>query len=388
MRDYEEVSNTFVSKETEPQVEVGDIKQPDFYPQLKLKRWGNEVNFSLRLLDTLDGEAAVSVFGESVKWKKPHIEARFYAIGWGIDNGSFEFEIQFPRRPASDQLRFSVQSKGLDFFYQPELTQAEIDEGGYRPDNVVGSYAVYHKTRTNVHRNQADAVKYKAGKAFHIYRPKLIDAAGNEIWANLDISDGILTITMDAAWLDNAVYPVVVDPNFGYETSGGSNTTYGYNQLHGSVFNSPTDVDTASSLTFYTAGAITTINCKGVIVLHSSLVIISNGVGNGVSCPTTPGWRTSTMGTPPSLSGSTDYVLMWIDDGGGATWGVIQYWDTGDTDQGHHDTSNNYGTPTDPTDATHDTKKFSVYCTYVAAAGGSGERSGGRGIGRGIERGA
>ena len=37
--------------------EIGDVKQQEFYPQIKLGRWGNsendnEVNFSIRLKDT------------------------------------------------------------------------------------------------------------------------------------------------------------------------------------------------------------------------------------------------------------------------------------------------------------------------------------------------
>jgi hypothetical protein len=31
-------------------LEVGDSKQPEFHPQLKLMRWDNEVNLSVRLI--------------------------------------------------------------------------------------------------------------------------------------------------------------------------------------------------------------------------------------------------------------------------------------------------------------------------------------------------
>ncbi|KKL52074.1 hypothetical protein LCGC14_2289150 [marine sediment metagenome] len=33
------------------EIEIGDSKQPDFYPQVKIQRWDNEVNASFRLLD-------------------------------------------------------------------------------------------------------------------------------------------------------------------------------------------------------------------------------------------------------------------------------------------------------------------------------------------------
>ena len=32
------------------EVEIGDSKQPDFYPQFKVMRWDNECNFSARLV--------------------------------------------------------------------------------------------------------------------------------------------------------------------------------------------------------------------------------------------------------------------------------------------------------------------------------------------------
>jgi len=52
---YTVVSNSFacVSKDDPKdkiQVEIGDTKQVDFHPQVKLMRWDNEVNFSARLI--------------------------------------------------------------------------------------------------------------------------------------------------------------------------------------------------------------------------------------------------------------------------------------------------------------------------------------------------
>lgn len=49
---YTLADNTFTAKEKSfAAVEVGDAKQPDnFYPQVKIMRWDNEVNFSARLV--------------------------------------------------------------------------------------------------------------------------------------------------------------------------------------------------------------------------------------------------------------------------------------------------------------------------------------------------
>jgi hypothetical protein len=111
--------------------------------------------------------------------------------------------------------------KGLVAYYQPPLTEEDIKAGHVRPDRVVGSYAIYHEQPQATY---VDGKNYRSGKAFHLYRPELIDANGQRTWAEqkLDTDAGTLTITMDREWLDRAVYPVVVDPTLGYTTQGGS----------------------------------------------------------------------------------------------------------------------------------------------------------------------
>jgi hypothetical protein len=109
---------------------------------------------------------------------------------------------------------------------QPELTPEEIAEGTDRPENVVGSYAVYHKTKRDHVIGQTN---YATGKAFHIYRPKVWDADGNEIWAELSYADGTLSVTVPQSFLDSAVYPVRVDPTFGYTSLGATGNNIGTN---------------------------------------------------------------------------------------------------------------------------------------------------------------
>jgi hypothetical protein len=360
--DYDFSANTFISKDKEPEVEVGDIKQADFQPQVKIKRWGNEANFSIRLLDTAPGPASVTVDKEKVVWAKGDREARFYAQGFGMDNGAFELEVILLAKPTSNVITFSIQSKLLKFYHQSPLTAEEIASGHSRPESVVGSYAVYHATKENAHPSKAEADKYKAGKAFHIYRPRVTDALGAQVWADLNIAGGMLTITIDQRWLDAAVYPVVIDPNFGYETAGSSTTAQGVNWMIGALFTSPGDAATGNSLTF-SADTGVSANGKGVIVAHGDSTILTNGVGDAVAISASKDWNTSTFGTDPTLSGSTAYVLLFVFD---ASWRV--YYDSGDTDQGHFDGSNSYASPTDPS-LSHLNNKYSIYCTYTAAGG-------------------
>lgn len=207
------------------EIEIGDSKQPDFKPQAKISRWFNEVNFSLRAQE--HPEAVVRTEGNLIKYITPDYEVHQYELDPGEigEDGGLEFEWVLPTKPASNVLTATIQTKELDFFYQPALTQEEIDEGADRPENVVGSYAVYHKTKGGM--NRADGMEYKTGKAFHIYRPKVTDKKGKETWAelNIDETSGVLSVTVPQEFLDKAVYPVIVDPTFGYTTKGGTSST-------------------------------------------------------------------------------------------------------------------------------------------------------------------
>lgn len=366
--EYDVLSNTFVSKHKEPEVEVGDIMQVDFEPQVKIKRWGNEANFSIRLVDTAPGKAAVTVDKEKVVWAKGDREAHFYAQGFGMDNGAFELEVILLTKPATNVVTFSIQSKLLKFFYQPPLTAQELLDGAGQPDNAIGSYAVYHAAKENVHPSQAEADKYKAGKAFHIFRPRVTDALGSQIWGKLNIDEaaGELTITIDQAWLDTAAYPVSIDPNFGYETKGTVSAASIENVASGSVFTISED-GTGDSIT---AGLASTngLKVKAGVYLHSDSSFVTNGAATErtitIDAFPTITWETFTFASSPSLTGSTAYVLtVFGEDGAG---GSFLAYDAGDVDQGHADGEIYNGFP-DPATFSHTDRKYSVYCTYTAS---------------------
>lgn len=207
------------------EIELGDSKQPDFKPQFKVMRWDNEVNFSMRAVE--DPTATVETVDGTVKYKAKDYEVHQYEKPVDEDGG-FEFEWVLPKKPKSNVLTATIQTKELDFFYQPALTEQEIANGAQRPDNVVGSYAVYHKTKGGM--NDSAGMEYKTGKAFHIYRPEAVDATGARTWCelNVDVDAGVLIVTVPQKFLDTAVYPVVVDPTFGYTSSGASSQNVAY----------------------------------------------------------------------------------------------------------------------------------------------------------------
>jgi hypothetical protein len=348
---------------------VGDTKDLSvFQPQIKIMRWDNEVNLSVRLKDNETGLSDISFDKDKILWSKGNITSRFYDIAPNTEHpeGAYEFEIIIKEKPLTNKIEFTLNTKGLDFFYQPELTQEEIKQGFSRPENVVGSYAVYVSDQKI---NYVGGKEYKVGKVGHIYRPKIEDEKGNWVWGELLIKDDILSVTIPQDFLDKAVYPVrhAAGLTFGYETLGANYGYAGANIIEGSKFTAPANVGTVQKLTIggynSTGGSI---NAKGIIVLDSSLVIVANGVGGAGSFPAyTTAWRDSTFSSNPTLSASTAYDLSATT----AVSGHYLVYDNGDENQGLYDSTNSYTTPTNPTDATRNVRKYSIYATYTAGAG-------------------
>ena len=80
---YQIADNTFFTTPQENpkdlvELEIGDAKQVDFLPQVKLKRWDNEVNFSIRLKNDDYTTAVVSAEADKIKWVNGNINANFY----------------------------------------------------------------------------------------------------------------------------------------------------------------------------------------------------------------------------------------------------------------------------------------------------------------------
>ena len=359
-------------------VEIGDRKSAHFKPHLKLNRWGGECFIKVGL-PTAEKITPIVKAGR-VQWRGQKVETHFYPLEprtvivkdkEGRDRqftqnelGGFEFEIILKEKPATNQVVLNIETHGLKFYYQPPLTEKEIAGGAVRPDNGVGSYAVYHATRTPFHRSKADAEKYKCGKAFHIYRPKITDAEGNWAWGqlSLDKKTATLTITIRQDFLDKAIYPVSVDPTLGYTTAGAIWTTAATNQAIGSqietVASSGGDIEKVS---FYGRGSYGTINGKG-FVTDSALAILTNGVTPSAEITDTGQWWDLPYTTKPVVSeGNTFYPFVVFD-------GFFDYYyDNGSGDNSWFDASNSYSSPSDPTDAESMEAKYSIYCYYEEA---------------------
>jgi len=254
-------------------IEVGN--EENFKPKVKVSRW-DEVDFSLELLDGESGNAKLETEGDKIKWSKGDKTARFYDLtSEEYPEGAFEFDIELKKKPKTNKIEFSLNTKGVEFFYQPALTQAEIDEGAQRPENVVGSYAVYASENKT---NYVGGKEYKVGKIGHIYRPKIYDANGQSVWGVLNITGNILSVEIPQAFLDSAAYPVVVDPTFGYTTKGASQTGFGgaRGNVASSSLHTATTGDTITGYSCYCyageEGYFGTINIEAYTVSSGAMV--------------------------------------------------------------------------------------------------------------------
>jgi hypothetical protein len=339
-------------------VEVGDLLQDDFYPQLKVKAWDNESNFSVRLDTSISGSDFELNDDGSVSWYSPYgdvIGTFYYYTSEEIENGGYEFELDLYDKPSSRTIPFTIRSKELDFFYQPPLTQEEIDDGNERPENVVGSYAVYHSSKSNN--------EYKTGKAFHIFRPWAQDKNGWKVWCelNIDVVNQTLTITLPEDFYNDAVYPVKVDPNYGYTTVGTSTSASSANRAYFAKATVGTGT-TNNIYAFYVRGykASANVNTKSAVwaVSGSTLVDRSTNVVRAISS-TSSSWYSQSPTTRPQpvLSASTAYYFGFVVEATGATF----LYDAGSAGDGGY-SSNNYSTPTNLGSISNSTYKFSTYC--------------------------
>jgi len=380
-------NNTFIhnvkkDKKDRLQVEIGDIKQEDFYPQVKIKRWDNEVNFSVRLIDDELENPSIITKDNYIVWKKSKKEIKFYDLPVSeiYPEGGYEFEITLKEKPIKNTVEFTLQTKEIEVFYQPPLNEEILEEEQYatetdiynnngniishRDENVVGSYAVYYK---NSPKNVVGGKEYRAGKAFHIYRPRIEDAVGNWVWGNLsvDINNNKLIVTIPQEFLNNAVYPVThaAGLTFGYTTKGATTAeiSNGYVRASKILLSEQGEL---SSLAWY----IKNVNVGGTPYVKHALYSDASGTPNTLL-------STSNLINVLNIDGwveLTATVLLnlgnyWIVNNQ-STGRRNLYWDTGLSQQSLYKTISYTSYPSNPfgTVGGYFDYVFSAYATYTA----------------------
>jgi hypothetical protein len=198
-------------------------------PSWRIRRWGRD---ALRFCPVPHDRFAVRGNSRRLLYRGER-ESHCFTI---LDGNRFEYDVILKRKPESNTVVLFLEGwEGFDFLRQPDR---------FGPEPLRGSYAVYKKEPV------LNSAKYHVGtgKFCHIYRPKIIDNRGREVWGGLRIDRGILTITIPEKWLGEAAYPVVVDPVIGSNTIGAYRTfpyidKYNYELYMRDLARYPNDTD-------------------------------------------------------------------------------------------------------------------------------------------------
>jgi len=352
------------------EVEIGDTKEPTkFMPQVKIKRWDNEVNFSVRLNEPDLLNKTPTTEKEKIVIKGDKKEAYLYDIPISEEHpeGGFEFEVVLKEKPTSNKIEFSIEDKDVEYFYQPELTQEEIDNGCKRPENVIGSYAVYAKSNKV---NYVGGKEYKVGKVGHIFRPKIIDSAGTEVWGELHIENGILSVTIPQEFLDKAVYPIrhAAGLTFGNTSSGTARTTSD-DYIRASRYTGPSGSNEITEMKASVDSGSTASDFQAGIYLDSDDTLVDH-TEEVTNVATGKRWISLTFSSNPTGITDVYYLLsFWC---GPDFFKPEQYYDlvsnTGWT-KGLTYSVDNWPSPISWDSERATSIKISLYCIYTASAG-------------------
>jgi len=200
---------------------------------------------------------------------------------------------------------------GSQMLFQPPLTSKELDGEGpigpsYRPPLVIGSFAIYGPS-------DGGTGHYDFGKLGHLYRPFLIDLAGEWTWCDWFLEAGKLWALLPLPWLQSMTrkWPVVLDPTFGHDSSGGTGTSFDKDLLWYMIAETtPASNGTTDSMEFYTTTAADTFR----LALYNNTAE-PNSARLGQTAEITSSlnaWSGGAMAGVAVTTGTTYRLALWI----------------------------------------------------------------------------
>ena len=342
-------------------------------PKVEINKWNGEANLTI-LYDGVISDGLLKEGTTKMEWTDTEESVLAYPIKIDgevyqdiksgeilTDYDGFEFEVILKSIPSTNIVDFRFEGwENYDFYFQPRLTKQEIQEGAYRPENVINSFAIYSKGKRDYIKGN---INYGTGKIGHIYRLKAIDSNNNSVWIdNVNYTNGVLRAIVDQTWLNNAVYPVTIDPTFGYTTEGASTqTALAANDMYALTATATANTTIENLTIMHSVGGGA---WKGVISTdETGPTIITNGVGESdTNLENT--WTNSTFSTQPTVVEGTSYLLGWISSLQGG-W----HYDAGASGSSYRDTSNSYTTPADWGSRSARSEIISIYAVYSDGGG-------------------
>lgn len=239
------------------EVIIGNTDSPSkLTPQVEFTKWNKECSLKIICPPEICSPVVSAVAGGELAFDSS--KTGFYFKTVEDDNNIFKFGLLLYDIPPDDlvaeidgeehyQWEFKLEGwEDYDFFYQPPLTEeyrvgedyyghvitsvsatevyCEDKRVVYRPDSIVGSYAIYHKTKKD---NQ-----YQTGKFGHDHRPRFLSADGDIQWGKLsyDLINGVRKVAVLKSWVDNVKptgeKPIKANDTLGYTTQNTEATAY------------------------------------------------------------------------------------------------------------------------------------------------------------------
>ena len=310
--------------------EVGDSTQKNFDYSFAVEAWDGECNFRVKLTDKANDLQTGSRVINTLDAKKPVADLTIDGLSHSIysDGGGLEWEIKFDSKPTTNVFTFPFESKGLTFHYQPEMTPEELADnpGAYRPPHVVGSYAVRHNSRRGdrVFINGTDTIReqYQTGKAFHIYRPFIVEADHDSTFCeiNIDTILCLLTLTVPQKTFDVGDYPMYIDPYFGDSTKGGTPASFGTEAqalagASGDYQYTASAGDTVTAFWGWYSSSGSSSIAQGVYVLSGGVPTTRVGMATFAVVYNDPAEVQGTDTVGIGLTNGTTYVVAWGNEG-------------------------------------------------------------------------
>jgi len=385
----------FVMDQTLPEAGESRVRISKNAPEVIFGRWDDEIQMKVSY-NKISAQGNRPLFSNRVEWKGAKEEVHAYPLdpAEGMEGGGFEMEVILQEKPDTNVFEFQIEgAENLDFFYQSQEYCDGVDT--ICADNVVGSYAVYHKTKNNrcLGSNcKQGNLNYGNGKFQQIFRPELTDGDGNKSWGILSYIPGLLSVAIPldiyneptTEWLN-----FKIDPTFGFTSLGSSNfflcRESGNNSRRlGTLFTTTEDgtLDKLSVGLKVSADTETVDSTAYINIVNDpdtlSFAETAKSETTDLLLTTTATFYDFTTASE-SITGSQDYVLSGACDGNDIAAtnvdGTIST-DTNSVDHHYGDGSYTYSSFEDPwTPNSHvqspNADKFSVFATYTATGGGA-----------------
>ena len=328
-----------------------------------------------------DCELLTSEFGRKNQSGKFTSEHHEWYLGNSLDwDVIFTSKAELPEERNEDGdyiLRFALNyPESVTPYHQPELTQAEIDDGHFRPDHVINSYAfIFNRSGKFTSSDGTELVNYETGKYGHLYRAKIILPDLSEHWCKQSIIAGELVVAIPKEVV-NAWNPsdgnLILDPTFGYTSIGGTtNTTLNNLANVGSTLTYTPSSGTSTITAYTTYTRKTSGSATGTAYFAAYDVdgsnIPQNRLASAVSTtavPFTAAWI-SVTGLSQTLTNGNKYCAAKVSRASSNS--VLNYYDTGSSQSAFGGSPNILPDPWQGTGL--GAAIYSLYATYTVATG-------------------